>query len=81
MRTPASDLIEKLVEIISEELYARFKINIKDKTPLEILETTAAKRGCLLKAGIVDYMRVSGVVLSEFRKGNLGKITLEYPGC
>ena len=75
----ASDLIEKLVEIVPEELCARFKIDIKDKTPLEIMETIAAKRGCLLKAGIVDYMRVSGVVLSEFRKGKLGKITLEYP--
>jgi len=75
----ASDLIEKLVEIVPEELCTRFKIDIKDKTPLEIMETIAAKRGCLLKAGIVDYMRVSGVVLSEFRKGKLGKITLEYP--
>lgn len=77
--TLASDLIEKLVEMVPEELCARFKIDIKDKTPLEILETIAAKRGCLLRAGIVDYMRVSGVVLSEFRKGKLGKITLEYP--
>jgi len=79
--TLASDLIEKLVEIVPEELCARFKIDIKDKTPLEILENIAAKRGCLLKNGIVDYMRVSTIVLSEFRKGKLGKITLEYPGC
>ncbi len=79
--TLASDLIEKLVEIVPEELCARFKIDIKDKTPLEILENIAAKRGCLLKAGVVDYMRVSNIVLSEFRKGKLGKITLEYPGC
>ena len=79
--TLASDLIEKLVEIVPEELCARFKIDIKDKTPLEILENIAAKRGCLLKTGNVDYMRVSHIVLSEFRKGKLGKITLEYPGC
>ncbi len=77
--TLASDLIEKLVEVVPEALCARFKIDIKDKTPLEILDTIAAKRGCLLKAGIVDYMRVAGIVLSEFRKGKLGKITLEYP--
>lgn len=79
--TIASDLIEKLVEIVPEELCARFKIDIKDKTPLEILENIAAKRGCLLKSGVVDYMRVSNIVLSEFRKGKLGKITLESPGC
>ena len=77
--TLASNLIEKLVKIVPEELCARFKIDIKDKTPLEILENIAAKRGCLLKAGVVDYMRVSNIVLSEFRKGKLGKITLEYP--
>jgi ribosome biogenesis GTPase A len=81
VRTLASNLIEKLVEIVQEELCARFKIDIKDKTPLEILENIAAKRGCLLKSGVVDYMRVSNIVLSEFRKGKLGKITLEYPGC
>jgi len=79
--TLASDLIEKLVEIVPEELCARFKIDINDKTPLEILENIAAKRGCILKGGSIDYMRVSGIVLSEFRKGKLGKITLEYPGC
>lgn len=79
--TLASDLIEKLVGIVPEELCARFKIDINDKTPLEILETIAAKRGCLMKGGMVDYMRVSGIVLSEFRKGRLGKITLEYPAC
>jgi ribosome biogenesis GTPase A len=77
--TLASDLIEKLVEMFPEELCARFKIDIDDKTPLEILENIAARRGCLLKAGVVDYMRVSGIVLSEFRKGKLGKITLEDP--
>jgi ribosome biogenesis GTPase A len=79
--TLASDLIKKLVEIVPEELCARFKIDIKDKTPLEILDNIAANRGCLLKTGNVDYMRVAHIVLSEFRKGKLGKITLEYPGC
>ena len=79
--TLASDLIKKLVEIVPEELCARFKMDIKDKTPLEILENIAAKRGCLLKTGNVDYKRVAHIVLSEFRKGKLGKITLEYPGC
>ena len=81
VRTIASDLIKKLIEIVPEELCARFKIDIKDKTPLEILENIAVKRGCLLKAGMVDYMRVSGIVLNEFRKGKLNKITLEYPAC
>ena len=52
--TLASDLIEKLVEIVPEELCDRFKIDIKDKTPLEILENIAAKRGwsCRLYASV-----------------------------
>jgi ribosome biogenesis GTPase A len=77
--TLASDLIQKMVENAPVELCTRFKIDIQSKTPLEILESIAAKRGCLLKAGMVDYMRVSGIVLNEFRKGKLGRITLEYP--
>lgn len=79
--TLASDLIEKLIEISPEELCARFNIDIKDKTPLEILENIAIKRGCLLKNGVVDYLRASNIVLNDFRKGNLGEITFEYPGC
>ncbi len=81
VETLACDLIKKLVEFVPEELCARFKIDIKDKTALEIMENIAAKRGCLLKTGIVDYMRVSNIVLGEFRKGKLGKITFEYPDC
>lgn len=79
--TLASNLIEKLIEILPEELSARFNIDIKDKTPLEVLEKIATKRGCLLKNGIVDYLRASNIVLNDFRKGNLGEITFEYPGC
>jgi len=77
--TLAAELIEKLVDIAPDEVCARYKIDIENKTPLELLEAIAAKRGCLLKNGIIDTLRVSGIVLSDFRKGTLGKITLEYP--
>lgn len=66
VRTLVYSLIEKVVEIAPKELCAGFKIDIKDKTTLEILENIAAKRGCLLKTGIVNYMRASNIVLSEF---------------
>jgi ribosome biogenesis GTPase A len=50
-----------------------------DYEPLEAMEAIAAKRGCLLKGGSYDYEKVSRIILDEFRRGMMGKITLEYP--
>ena len=32
-----------------------------------------------MRGGYIDYEKVSGIVLDEFRKGILGRITLEVP--
>lgn len=46
---------------------------------LEILEKVARKRGCILKGNEIDYERVSSLVLNDFRKGVLGRITFTKP--
>ena len=60
-------------------LQARYKIEIGDKTPLEVFEAIASARGFLLKMGEVDYSRTAASLLDDFRKGRLGKIILERP--
>ena len=42
---------------------------------LNVLELVARKRGCILKGNEIDYERVAKLILNDFRKGVLGRIT------
>lgn len=78
--TLALKLIERLNQIDKNILTDRYKIEVNDTTtPLEIMELIGKKRGALIRGGLIDYTKVAGIVLDEFRKGILGKITLEDP--
>ena len=69
--------IEEIVEKYPQSLEQRYKIEIADKTPLEVYEEIARKRGFIVSRGEIDYERTANVVFDEFRKGMLGKISLE----
>lgn len=56
-------------------LEARYSIKVED--PLEIMNILAEKRGCLLKGGKIDYLRIANIFIDEFRNAKLGKITLD----
>ena len=76
--TLALKLIEKLKNIAPASLEERYKISdIKEMSPLEIMDEIGKNRGALMRGGLIDYEKVSGIVLDEFRKGTLGRITLE----
>jgi ribosome biogenesis GTPase A len=60
-------------------LISRYKVD-PSKNPREILEQIAKNRGFLLSGGFPDIYRSARVVISEFRRGRLGKISLEIPG-
>lgn len=78
--TLALRLIEKLKEIAPSSLEERYKLSgIHDKTGIEIMDEIGSKRGALMRGGYIDYEKVSSIVLDEFRKGILGRITLEVP--
>lgn len=69
-------LIEKLNAIDKNILIDRYKIENNGK-PLEVLDEIGRKRGALLRGGLIDYEKTSGILLDEFRKGLLGRISLE----
>ena len=78
--TLALKLIEKLMSIDKNILIKRYSIEINPQdSPLTIMELIGTRRGSLMRGGIVDYTKVSNIILDEFRKGILGKITLEAP--
>ncbi len=45
----------------------------------QLLSIIATKRGCLLSGGRTDTKKVSSIVINEFRKGMIARITLETP--
>lgn len=78
--TLALKLIEKLKDIYPSSIEERYKIsNVKDKEALDIMDEIGKNRGALMRGGYIDYEKVAGIVLDEFRKGILGRITLEVP--
>ncbi len=79
METLALKLIQKLLSINPKLIQERYKIQVLNKTPLEVMEEIAFKRGALLKRGEPDYEKTSRIILEEFRKGIIGRLSLEYP--
>lgn len=77
--TLAFKLIEKLNHIDKGIIETRYKIETDGLSTLEIMEAIGQKRGCLIRGGEFDYEKISNIVLDEFRKGVLGRITLEGP--
>ncbi|NMA49263.1 MAG: ribosome biogenesis GTPase YlqF [Tissierellia bacterium] len=77
--TLALKLIQKLLSINPKLIQERYKIQVLNKTPLEVMEEIAFKRGALLKRGEPDYEKTSRIILEEFRKGIIGRLSLEYP--
>lgn len=50
---------------------------MENEKVIEIIDMIAKKRGCILSGARIDYEKVSGIILDEFRSGKLGKITVE----
>lgn len=51
----------------------------EEGTPVSLLEAVADKRKCLIRGQEIDYGKVAGIVMEEFRNGKIGRITLEFP--
>ena len=70
--------IEKMKELYPENLEKRYGID-SSKEALEIYEDIAKKRGAILRGGDFDYTRCANLILTDFRTGKLGRISLERP--
>jgi len=62
-----------------ERLIRRYHIDSLPVSELELLELIARKRGCLVAGGRADLEKVSRLLISEFRSGELGAVCLETP--
>lgn len=75
----ALKLVERLQETNPEELMTRYKLTEILENPLDNLDAIARKRGAIMAGNHIDYNRIAGIILDEFRGGKIGKISLEKP--
>ena len=80
IETLAMKLLKFMAENYPQSLKERYKIDIDEEdTGLVLLEKVGKKRGMMISGGEINTERAAITVLDEFRRGKLGRITLELP--
>jgi len=70
-------LLKNLQKEAPEILIEKLKVSNPEKLPEELLDEIARNRGHLLKAGALDLGKTCTSLLQDFRKGKLGRISLD----
>ncbi len=69
--------IDILTKLYKDKLESRYNIKVDNMTNLEIMEFIAKKRGCVTKGNIIDYERVSTIILNDIKNNAFKEITLD----
>ncbi|PID45764.1 MAG: ribosome biogenesis GTPase YlqF [Proteobacteria bacterium] len=72
-------LAEYLLDVYPERLIERYQLEETPESSLELIEAIGHLRGSLRSGGGVLLEKASNILISEFRSGMLGCITLEDP--
>lgn len=76
------DLDDIALALLSE-LYKKYPARLEERygvtggAPLEMLDCVCKRRGLILRGGGYDYERGERAVIDDFRKGRLGRISLD----
>ena len=70
-------LLEMLALKFPDGLRERYKLAELPIDGLELLNQIGLKRGCIAKGGVLDVDKALRLVLTEFRAGKLGKVSLD----
>jgi len=73
-------ILRKLYELYPERLFERYGLEELDEDYIEAYETIGRRRGALSRGGIVDYDKVSTIIINDFKNGSFGRITLDRIG-
>lgn len=75
----AAHLARILLSKYPESIMARYKISSIGIDPNQVIEHIARTKTSLLKNNSLDIQKASVILLNDYRKGFLGRITLESP--
>ena len=70
-------ILKKMFELYPDKLNERYGIAELDVDCIEAYETIGRKRGALSRGGIVDYDKVSNIIVRDLKNGYFGNITLD----
>ncbi|NMA03253.1 MAG: ribosome biogenesis GTPase YlqF [Clostridiales bacterium] len=79
VETLAYRLLEILWANYREKIIVRYKVEREYDIVIDLMDHIARNRGCVLKGEEIDYLRVSNIILNEFRSATIGRISLEKP--
>ncbi|MCK5479379.1 MAG: ribosome biogenesis GTPase YlqF [Methylococcales bacterium] len=70
---------EYLLDHYPEQLKSRYQLEQLPDNESDLMEVIGRKRGCLRSGKQVDLEKTSKILISEYRAGTIGRITLETP--
>ena len=70
-------ILKKLYELYPDKLLERYGIEELDEDFIEAYEAIGRRRGALSKGGIVDYEKVSNIIVKDLKSGYFGKVTFD----
>lgn len=70
-------LVKVLKEKASQVIFTKYKVEAGTLSEQEILEAIAQKRGYLNKGGVPDTEKTCHLLIQDYRRGNLGRISLD----
>lgn len=68
-----------LLKAYPDALKERYQINELPATDADLLDAIGVRRGCMRKGGSVELQKVSALLITELRSGQLGPISFETP--
>lgn len=75
----AFKFVERMEKMgLENVLLERYGVEKGERT-IDIIDNIAKKRACIYNKTEIDYLKVSRMILKDFREGNLGRISLERP--
>lgn len=75
----ALKLVERILTSYPGLIKERYDIDETDMTPLQVYEAIGEKRGHRLGKNDIDYFRTGNLIIDDYRKCRIGKLTLERP--
>lgn len=75
----AGKLIQTVHRLNPKGVEGRYRLRRLKEHPTENIDHVAEVKNCLLDSGRPDRLRTAAAMLSDFREGKLGRISLETP--
>ena len=73
-------LIEQMIRRYPDALVRRYKIKLSDMDAVAFIELVGDKRGMRSKGGYVDFERAAQLVVTDYRQGRFGRVSLQKVG-